>query len=136
VQAAVLLVKLKRLSEWNAARRRHAEYYSTRLRNEKDVVLPQIGTDGRHVFHLYVARVPARDRVLEFLRNHGVGAGIHYPIPTHLLPASAHLGYRAGDFPITEKLSGEILSLPLYPELTSEQADFIISTLKAALQNI
>lgn len=133
VQAAILLVKLKRLAEWNASRRKLAQHYSTTLGGEERTTPPTVKPGCEHVFHLYVLRVPQRDRVLERLHQNGIGAGIHYPIPPHLSPAFVHLEYQLGAFPVTERLAGEILSLPLYPELSMEQADFVVSNLKVAL---
>jgi len=80
---------------------------------------------NRHVYHLYVIRVPERDRVQAHLKEHGIASGIHYPVPGHLQKAMAHLGYQAGDFPVTERIVGEILSLPMYAELTDEQISYI-----------
>jgi dTDP-4-amino-4,6-dideoxygalactose transaminase len=133
LQAAVLLVKLKRLAGWNQARRAVAQRYSQGLAGVAGVTAPTVNPGASHVFHLYVIRVPRRDAVLEYLQRNGVGAGIHYPIPPHLSSAFAHLGHRPGDFPVTETLSNEILSLPLYAELRPEQVDYVLDTLRHAL---
>jgi dTDP-4-amino-4,6-dideoxygalactose transaminase len=122
-----------RLDKWNEARREHAAYYSKKLSNIPNVITPRVREDRGHVFHLYVIRVPERDRVLSYLHQQGIGAVIHYPIPPHLSPAFAHLGYTQGSFPITEKLAAEVLSLPLYPELTRAQMDTVIEQLTIAL---
>jgi dTDP-4-amino-4,6-dideoxygalactose transaminase len=133
MQAAILRVKLKHLARWNEQRREKALYYDEKLHGVKKVILPGVRLGCEHVFHLYVIRVAERDRVLAQLNQNGVGAGIHYPIPTHLSPAFKDLGFGKGTFPVTEKLAGEILSLPLYPELTRDQMDVVISALKAAV---
>jgi dTDP-4-amino-4,6-dideoxygalactose transaminase len=133
IQAAVLLVKLKRLAAWNQARRTLAGHYSARLAGEARVVTPRVNPDAEHVFHLYVVRLARRDQALEHLHRNGIGAGIHYPIPAHLAPAFADLGHRRGDFPVTEMLAAEILSLPLYPELSVGQVDDVVATLQTAL---
>jgi dTDP-4-amino-4,6-dideoxygalactose transaminase len=132
VQAAVLRIKLPHLADWNQARLDHARRYGELLSNQKDIVTPRIPGRGTHVFHLYVIRVPERDRVLAHLHENGIEAGIHYPIPPHLSDACKELGYSRGAFPITEKLCQEILSLPMYAELTEDQARYVINRLTAA----
>jgi dTDP-4-amino-4,6-dideoxygalactose transaminase len=128
VQAAVLRIKLRRLAEWNELRRAHAARYHALL-SDAAVGLPELTRDGRHVYHQYVVRCAERDRVLELLRARGVGAAIHYPVPVHLQPACAFLGYREGDLPVTEKAAREVLSLPMYPELTDEQIGHVAKAL-------
>jgi dTDP-4-amino-4,6-dideoxygalactose transaminase len=130
VQAAVLNVKLQYIDAWNDARRKAASYY--------DELLPQIGiTPPRrhsaesHVYHLYVVQVDDRDAVREKLANHGVESGIHYPVPIHLQPAYADLGYSAGSFPKTEASAKRVLSLPMFPELTRAQIERVVSALSA-----
>jgi dTDP-4-amino-4,6-dideoxygalactose transaminase len=118
IQAAILRVKLLRLEAWNKLRRRHARAYSSLL-SGTSLCLPVDAPDGRHVYHLYSVRVHERDRVRSELHAAGVQAGIHYPIPVHLQPAYTNLGYRVGDFPASERSADEVLSLPLYPEMTS-----------------
>jgi dTDP-4-amino-4,6-dideoxygalactose transaminase len=133
LQAVVLNAKLARLAEWNAARRAAAARYDTLLAGLPRVVRPATLAGNEHVWHLYVVRVPARDQVLERLHGAGIGAGVHYPTPIHLHGAFAHLGHRAGDFPIAEQAAAEILSLPLYPGITSAQQERVASALGAAL---
>jgi dTDP-4-amino-4,6-dideoxygalactose transaminase len=116
IQASMLLAKLPHLDAWNEARRRHAEQYDELL-SELPVALPAARPDVEHVWHLYVIRVSDRDAVRRKLADLGVETGIHYPVPIHLQPAYRNLGYERGDFPITEALADEILSLPMYPEL-------------------
>jgi len=131
-QGAVLRVKLRRLASWNERRAAGAAFYDERLRGTAAVrVLQRPGRTSAH--HLYVVRVPQRDRVLKALQAAGVGAGIHYPIPVHLQPAYAGRGLKRGSFPAAEKAADEILSLPLYPEMTEAQASFVVETLRGAL---
>lgn len=128
LQAAVLRVKLKYLDGWNQARRQHASRYNGLLANSP-ASLPVEASFAQSVYHLYVIRVQDRDTVASHLREQGVATGIHYPIPIHLQPAYADLGYRAGDFPVTERLSRRILSLPMYAELTPEQLQLVVEAL-------
>ena len=116
LQAAILRVKLKYINSWNEARRNHASSYRKLLQNT-DIILPTEQKDNKHIYHIFAVRVADRDNLLNKLKNEGIGAGIHYPIPLHLQPAYRYLGYKAGDFPITEKCAREIISLPMYPEL-------------------
>jgi len=124
LQAVVLRAKLPHLEAWNEARRNHAARYNELLKG-LPVATPVECPGNRHVYHLYVIRVPERDRVQAHLKEHGIASGIHYPVPGHLQKAMAHLGYQAGDFPVTERIVGEILSLPMYAELTDEQISYI-----------
>jgi dTDP-4-amino-4,6-dideoxygalactose transaminase len=135
MQAAVLRVKLRHLETWNAERRRAAAWYNERLEGAPGLVLPQTARWAEHVFHLYVVRVPGRDQALSALKEAGIDAAIHYPVPLHLQPAYRHLGYREGDFPVTERIAREILSLPMYPEITEEQVDRVASALRRALRS-
>lgn len=119
LQAAVLRVKLKHLDEWNDARRQHAKSYR-RLLEQNGIVTPYAVAHAESVWHLYVIRSGQRDVLKEHLAGRGISAGIHYPIPIHLQPAYRDLGYRQGDFPVTEEYAHQILSLPMYAELTAE----------------
>lgn len=116
LQAAILRVKLKYINSWNEARRNHAYSYRKLLQNT-DIILPTEQKDCKHIYHIFAVRTADRDNLLNKLKNEGIGAGIHYPIPLHLQPAYRYLGYKKGDFPITEKCAREIISLPMYPEL-------------------
>jgi len=124
IQAAILRIKLRRLPAWNARRIEIAERYNAALAGS-GVTVPHIPAGGRHVFHLYVVRVPGgrRDALKAFLGELGIGTGVHYPVPVHLQEAAAFLGYRQGDLPVTERLAGEILSLPMFAEMTDAQVD-------------
>lgn len=117
LQAAVLRVKLQYLDAWNAARRQHAQLYRELLAHGP-VAAPVEPDYAESVYHLYVIRVQDRDGVRTYLRDKGVATGIHYPIPIHLQPAYRDLGYEKGRFPVTEEYAGQILSLPMYAELT------------------
>lgn len=133
IQAAVLNVKLPHLEDWNKKRRQAAKLYTDRLEAIPSITTPLYDDGIIHVFHLYVIRVPNRDQVLKDLNSKGIGAGIHYPIPIHQLKCHSDLGYREGDFPITERYSREILSLPIFPEITEEQIDYVVEVLKTAV---
>lgn len=128
LQAAVLRVKLRRLDEWNQARRRNAQLYSQLLANT-DVVTPMEASYARHVYHLYIVRAQDRESLREYLQSRGVSTGIHYPIPIHLQEVYRYLGYQRGDFPITEGYAKEIFSLPMYPELTEEQIQYVVQAI-------
>lgn len=132
LQAAVLRVKLPHLDAWNQARRMHAAHYHQAL-DGLPVTRPFGHSDNEHVWHLYVIRTRERDRVRARLDDEGVSTGIHYPIPIHLQPAHADLGYRLGDFPVTERNAEEILSLPMYPELPEGSPERVAQALEAAL---
>jgi dTDP-4-amino-4,6-dideoxygalactose transaminase len=133
LQAVVLNVKLKRLSAWNEARRTAADKYVSMLREVPNVRTPSVLEGDDHIWHLFVIRVPQRDRVIEMLSDEGIGAGVHYPVPLHLQPAFASLGYGAGDFPVAEQAAHEVLSLPIYPEITHAQQRRVVDALSRAL---
>jgi dTDP-4-amino-4,6-dideoxygalactose transaminase len=130
LQAAILSAKLPHLDAANAARRRLAQRYQQLLAGS-ELILPWEPDDVRGVYHLYVVRTPRRDQVLDSLHRQGIGAGIHYPLPLHLQPAYAGLGYRPGSLPVTEAAAREVLSLPLYPEMTEEQQDLVVAAVGA-----
>lgn len=134
VQAVVLSAKLRRLAGWNAARRSAAERYDRLLAEVPDVIRPCVLSGNEHVWHLYVVRVPDRDRVLKELHAAGIGAGIHYPVAIHLTGAFAGLGYPEGAFPVAERAAREVLSLPIFAEITLAQQERVVSVLKAAIQ--
>jgi dTDP-4-amino-4,6-dideoxygalactose transaminase len=133
LQAVVLSAKLKRLAAWNESRRRAAARYDKLLAEVARVEIPRTVPGNEHIFHLYVVRVPRRDNVLGRLNAEGIGAGIHYPVPIHMQGAFKHLGHRQGDFPVAERAAAEILSLPLFPEITAEQQEFVVEALRRAL---
>ncbi|MEI6808307.1 MAG: DegT/DnrJ/EryC1/StrS family aminotransferase [bacterium] len=140
LQAAVLRIKLPRLDAWNRARFEHAQDYIRLLAAGRGIGLPAIVVDpGKlqgaipHIFHLFVVRVKERDRLARTLAEAGVATGIHYPIPVHLQGAFADLGYGRGSFPNAEKLADEALSLPMYPELSKDQIEWVCSSLLGQL---
>jgi dTDP-4-amino-4,6-dideoxygalactose transaminase len=135
LQAAILLTKLGHLDAWNARRIEIAAFYHTALSNISDLKLPQLGANRSHVYHLYVVQTAQRDALLQFLNAQGIQAAIHYPIPLHLQPAFAHLGYQAGAFPHAETLSQQCLSLPICPELTMAEAEDVVKAVKAFFDN-
>jgi len=117
LHAAVLRVKLHYLDSWNAARRQHAATYNELMVNA-GLVLPREASACESVWHLFVVRSQQRDELQAYLGRHGIATGVHYPVPVHLQPAFANLGYKPGAFPITEQYAKQILSLPMYPELS------------------
>jgi dTDP-3-amino-3,4,6-trideoxy-alpha-D-glucose transaminase len=125
LQAAILIVKLSRLEQWNAQRRERAALYRELLAGVGDLTIqpPTVYTD--HIYHLFIIETAHRDALRLHLKESGVETGIHYPIPIHLLPAYADLEYARGDFPITEKLATHSLSLPMFPELTEAQVRYV-----------
>jgi dTDP-4-amino-4,6-dideoxygalactose transaminase len=134
-QAAVLRVKLPHLDAWSNARRAHAATY-TRLIEEAGltefVTPPHVLPGARHIFHQYIVRVheARRDALLEHLKQSGVGTKVYYPVPLHLQPCFANLGYKEGDFPESERAAHETLALPMFPELTRAQQEYVVETLQ------
>ena len=129
IQAAILRIKLRRLDDWNARRQTIAKKYNELLAGS-DIITPEMPGGGRHVFYCYAVRVPGgrRDALRAYLTEHGVGTQIHYPVPIHMQEAAQFLGYRKGDLPVTEKVAGEVLSLPMYAELTDAQIDRVATS--------
>ena len=135
LQAAVVQVKLRHLDAWTEARRRNAARYDRLFReaglssDRGPVRTPAVTTD-RHIFNQYVIRVPRRDDLIEHLRKSQVGCEVYYPVPLHLQECFACLGHKAGDFPESERAAAETLALPVYPELTDEQAAYVVDTIR------
>jgi dTDP-4-amino-4,6-dideoxygalactose transaminase len=136
LQAVVLSAKLRRLAGWNQARREAAARYDAALAGLEEVIRPRTLDGNTHVWHLYVVRVPDRDRVLARLNAARIGAGIHYPVPIHRTPAFARLpDLVAGRmFPVAERNAAELLSLPIYPEITARQQERVVEVLGKALR--
>jgi dTDP-4-amino-4,6-dideoxygalactose transaminase len=130
LQAAVLRVKLRHLESWNAARRWNAQVYN-KLLADSGVALPCEAPDAVSAWHLYVIRVVHRDALRDHLARQGISTGVHYPVPVHLQPACENLGYKPGDFPVTEASAQRILSLPMYAELTQQQLEWVAETIRA-----
>jgi dTDP-4-amino-4,6-dideoxygalactose transaminase len=131
LQAAILRVKLRYLDQWNANRRRAAAWYAAELTGS-GIRMPFVRTGSTHVYHLYVIEWNERDALQVQLETSGVSTGIHYPLPLHLQPAFAYLGYRQGDLPHCEAAAAHLLSLPMFPELTREQVSQIAAVARAA----
>jgi dTDP-4-amino-4,6-dideoxygalactose transaminase len=134
LQAAVLRVKLPHLDKWIAGRQHRAQRYESLFAEAAltDVIeTPLVRTEASHVFHLFVIRVRDgnRDALLDHLKNAGVGSGVYYPVPLHLQQCFSYLGYQPGDFPISEAASAETLALPVFPELTDEQQEYVVEAL-------
>ena len=131
IQGAVLGVKLKYLDKWTDGRRRAASKYRELLSGVSEVVLPVELPYAKHVYHLFVLRAKRRDDLMKFLNEKGVSTGLHYPVPLHLQQCFKHLGYKKGDFPVTEELAENCISLPMFPELTDEQIGYVCEQVKA-----
>jgi dTDP-4-amino-4,6-dideoxygalactose transaminase len=135
IQAAILRIKLRRLDQWNARRRALAVRYNALLVGS-GVITPEIPAGDRHVFYAYAIRVPngRRDAMRAYLAEHGIGTQIHYPVPIHLQEAAQFLGYRKGDLPVTERVADEVLSLPMYAELTDAMAERVATEVIAFMK--
>ena len=136
IQASILHAKLARLPEWNRQRQKMAKGYAEQLSGIDGLVLPFKPSWSRAIYHLYVVRMPDRQGMQNSLKAAGIGTGIHYPAPLHVQPAYRGLGYREGDFPITESVASEILSLPMYPQLTDSQQAKVVHALKECLMSL
>jgi dTDP-4-amino-4,6-dideoxygalactose transaminase len=134
IQAGILRVKLRHLSEWNDQRRKCASVYDQQLVSlEGGIVLPVQPNWAKSVYHLYVIRVPRRDELRAYLADEGIGTGIHYPIPLHLQQAYRQMEFQKGDFPVSEKITSEILSLPMYPHLQIDQQQQVMGKVQKFL---
>jgi len=133
LQAALLLVKLRRLASWNAARRAAARDYDSAFAGNDGVTVTQVSGAVGAVHHLYVVMLEDRDGVRQRLGERGVESGIHYPVPLHLQPAYAGLGYGTGDLPVAERRAARILSLPMFPEIDAAQRAHVVAALGQAL---
>lgn len=130
LQAAVLRVKLKELESWNKKRAENALYYSQELKGIGDIITPLVQSDRTHIFHQYTIRTKKRDELQEYLKEKAIPTMIYYSIPFYSQPIFKRLNYNKSDFPETEKASREVLSLPIYPELSREEQDFVIKSIK------
>lgn len=128
IQAAVLDIKLKRLDEWNDCRRKVAEHYAARLEGTS-ITAPKALPYGEHIYHVYLVQVENRDQVRQRLSERGVETGLHYPVPLHLQEAFRYLEQGPGSFPVTEQVAERLLSLPMFPHLTSDQVDYVCDEL-------
>jgi dTDP-4-amino-4,6-dideoxygalactose transaminase len=130
MQGAILRVKLRHLEEWNETRRARAQLYTQLLAQSTQVTLPIEAGDRRHVYHIYAVRSRDRDRLQRQLQAEGIQSGIHYPIPVHLQPAHADLGYSEGAFPASEAAAREVLSLPVFPEMSAEDVRNVVAAVR------
>jgi len=130
IQAGVLRIKLKRLNDWNKARRQNAACYNEFLSEVPSVNLPTEAEFAESVYHLYVILVDDRDGLQQYLNSKNIATGLHYPLPLHLQKAYDHLGYKKGAFPVTENIADRLLSLPMFPELTREQIAYVVQSIK------
>ena len=130
IQAGVLSIKLKRLQDWNQTRREHAAYYHRLLDGTPGITLPRESEFAESVYHLYVILVDDRDLLERFLQAKGIYTGRHYPLPLHLQEAYVNLGHKVGAFPVTEHAAARLLSLPLYPELTRPQIEYVAASIQ------
>jgi dTDP-4-amino-4,6-dideoxygalactose transaminase len=130
LQAAVLHVKLRKLDDWSRRRREAADRYHEILKDVEEIVLPQAIPGSEPVWHLYVIRCPRRDDLRNYLRERGIETGLHYPKPLHLQPAYAHLGHGPGSFPVAERVTSQILSLPMDPHLTEDAVRTVTDAVK------
>ncbi len=130
VQAAVLLVKLRYLAEWSAARRARAARYAEAFTGLAAICPPRVDSANEHIFHQYTIRAERRDELAAHLKSRGIGHAVYYPVGLHLQPCFAHLGYTRGRLPATEEAMSAVLSLPIYPELTPGQQDTVIEAVR------
>ena len=135
MQAAVLRVKLRHLEGWKIARQANAARYDALLGRVEGVTVPKVASGAEHVYHQYTVRVPERERVRKLLAEQGIASTVYYPTPMHLQPLYASLGYRSGDLPEAERAADEVLSLPMYPELTAEQIERIADAVALAVRS-
>ena len=135
IQAAILRVKLRYLDQWNEGRRSRAARYDTLLQTVRGIERPETRGYGEHVFHQYTVRVPMRDAVQKQLTACGVASMVYYPVPMHLQPIFGPLGYKRGDLPECERAAKEVLSLPIYAELTDEQIEHVVNVLADAVSS-
>ncbi|MBV6522955.1 MAG: UDP-2-acetamido-2-deoxy-3-oxo-D-glucuronate aminotransferase [Gemmatimonadaceae bacterium] len=131
LQAAVLVAKLPHLAHWSAGRRANAAYYNSAFADVPEVTTPVVAPENESIFNQYTLRVDRRDELQAYLKSKGIGSAIYYPLPLHLQPCFAYLGYKEGALPEAERAAKEVLSLPIYPELTSEQLDEVAGTVRA-----
>lgn len=134
IQAAVLRVKLKYIDKWNDLRRQHAYRYNELLK-DLDVVVPNERENCKHVYHLYNIQSSNRDEIIDYLKKNGVATGIYYPIPVHLQKVYEHLGYKEGDIKVAEDACTKTFALPLYPEISEENQQYVVSKIKEFFQN-
>ena len=131
LQGAVLNVKIKHIDKWTNGRRHVAQIYRELLRDVEEVKVPMEMPYAKHVYHLFEIRVPNREDLANYLKEKGIDTGLHYPMPLHLQKAYKYRGYKEGDFPVAEKCCKEILSIPVFPEMTDEQIEYVAGSIKS-----
>jgi dTDP-4-amino-4,6-dideoxygalactose transaminase len=133
IQAAILQVKLKYLDGWTQERRAHAQVYNQSFAN-LNIITPKEEEFNYHIYHQYTIAVKDREQLRQALKDKQIGHDVYYPVPLHLQECYKHLGYKPGDLPVTEQKSKEVVSLPIYPEMTAEQQNYVIETVKSAVR--
>jgi len=136
IQAAALLVKLRSLSGWSEARRKNAEYYYNHLSSVKQIKLPVIHPKAETIFNQFTIIAQNRDELLKYLRSKDIGCAVYYPLPLHLQECFSYLNHKKGDFPITEGLTEKVISIPIFSEITNEQQDHVINSIKEFYSSI
>lgn len=131
LQAAVLAAKLPHLESWSEARRKNAEFYNKAFADIKEVVVPTVDSQNVSIYNQYTIRAERRDELQAHLSSKGVGAAVYYPLPLHLQKCFEYCGYKNGDFPLSEKAALEVLSIPVFPELTEAQRDEVVATIRS-----
>ena len=135
LQAAILRLKLRKLKKWNTMRQEVAMVYNKFLQGVDGIITPQAAAGANHVYHVYAIRIKRRDELIQMFKEKGIGAIVHYPIPLHLQKAYQDLGYGQGDFPVSERIAKEIISLPIYPQMKKSQVKFVVEALKKFLRS-
>ncbi len=130
MQAAILMVKLDALAQWSEGRRQNAEYYNAHLMEIPRITTPYIAPQATTIYNQYTLRCENRDGLMKHLQDKGIGCAVYYPLPLHLQECFASLGYRAGDLPVSEAASQQVLSIPIYPELTMEHKEYVVTAIK------
>jgi dTDP-4-amino-4,6-dideoxygalactose transaminase len=135
MQAAILNAKFPYLDRWSESRRKNAGYYNERFRRMKSIEIPEVKEYNYHIYHQYTIKITEgkRDKLQDYLKENNIGTKIYYPLPLHLQPCFKYLGYKEGDFPVAEKMSKRVLSIPMFPELTENQLDYIIQHIERYL---
>lgn len=129
IQAAILRIKLQKLDEWNNIRRKNAKFYNEQLK-DTEYVTPFEDNNVKHVYHLYILQSERRTELIKFLKDKGIATGVYYPVPLHLQKAYKDLGYKEGDLPNAEYLSHRTFAIPIFPELTNEEKEYIVKNLR------
>ena len=135
IQAVFLIEKLKMLDLWNKMRIDAANYYKKLLKGIDGIILPNEERYGKHVYHIFAVRLKNRNKMQEGLKKAGVSSMVHYPVPLHLQEVYKNLRYKKGDFPIAEKICGQVLCLPIYPHIKREQIEYVCKKLKGLVIN-